>query len=109
MPDLVVPGRRDDVSMVSHSPAAVHITVSTLYGQPLQQWTTLTAGQSVQTGLTTGHHYGYCYSQVATDGYAAAQACGGLTMHEYIINGARAPDGGTVQVTFRFTRGAASP
>lgn len=106
-PDLVVLGHGGSVDIVSDSPATVHVAVSDRYGHPLRLWTDLAPGHSVETGLVTGRKYGYCYSQPAANGYTATQACGSLTMHQY-INGARAPDGGTVQVTFTFTRKASS-
>jgi hypothetical protein len=106
-PDLVVLGHGGSVDIVSHSPATVHVTVSDHYGHPLRPWTDFAPGHSVVAGLVTGREYGYCYSQAAADGYATAQACGSLTMHQY-INGAKAPDGGTVQVTFTFTQEASS-
>jgi hypothetical protein len=106
-PDLVVLGHGGSVDIVSDSPATVHVTVSDRYGHPLRPWTDFAPGHSVETGLVTGRRYGYCYSQRAASGYAATRACGSLTMHEY-VNGARVPDGGTVQVTFTFTRKASS-
>jgi hypothetical protein len=105
--DLVVLGRGGSIDIVSHSPTIVHVALSDRYGHPLRPWTEFAPGHSVETELVTGRQYGYCYSQPAADGYAATQACGNLTMHQY-INGARAPDGGTVQVTFTFTRKASS-
>jgi hypothetical protein len=106
-PDLVVLGHGGSINIVSASPAIVRVAVSDRYGHPLRPWTSLAPGHSVETGLVTGRKYGYCYSQLDDSGYAATQACGNLTMHQY-INGARAPDGGTVQVTFTFTRKASS-
>lgn len=106
--ELVAFAHPGGVTVWTRSPMPLDIAVSAGYGQPVGRWTTLVRGKLAGTVLVTGRRYGYCFSQAAGGGYAAARGCGTLVVHQY-LNGAQLPDGAGITTLFDYANEPTPP